>query len=169
MADLAPAPESFDRAGLETAGFVGWGAWDELRTSKLEAVPQGPGAYVVFRASRAVPTFLPTSPAGHFKDRDPSVPIERLEAEWVDGAPVIYIGKADVLRRRLHQYARFGAGELVGHWGGRLIWQLADSKEILVAWHALATTETARSFERRLLLRFAALYEGRRPFANLTG
>jgi hypothetical protein len=97
------------------------------------------------------------------------VPIERLQAEWVDGATVIYIGKADVLRRRLQQYARFGAGEPVGHWGGRLIWQLADAGELLVAWHALVATETARSLERRLLLHFGELYEGRRPFANLTG
>lgn len=94
---------------------------------------------------------------------------ERLDAEWVHGSTVVYIGKADVLRRRLHQYARFGAGEPVGHWGGRLIWQLADSGDLLVTWHALTTMETARSFERRLLFRFGELYEGRRPFANLTG
>jgi hypothetical protein len=169
MPEAAPAPKSFDRAGLEAARFIGWSTWDELRASKLEPVPHGPGAYVVSRSSTDAPSFLPTSPAGHFKGKDPSVPTERLRAEWVDGATIIYIGKADVLRRRLHQYARFGAGEPVGHWGGRLIWQLADSGELLVAWHALATTETARSFERRLLLRFGELYKGRRPFANLTG
>jgi hypothetical protein len=41
--------------------------------------------------------------------------------------------------------------------------------DLLVTWHALTTTETARSLERRLLVRFGEIYEGRRPFANLTG
>src|SRR4051794_23018618 len=105
MAEAAQVPKSFDRAGLEAAGFIGWSTWDELCASKLEAVPHGPGAYVVSRSSTAAPAFLPTSPAGHFKGKDPSVPTERLMAEWVDGATIIYIGKADVLRRRLQQFA----------------------------------------------------------------
>ena len=70
---------------------------------------------------------------------------------------------------RLRQYARFGAGAPVGHWGGRYIWQLADSSELLVAWHVISWYEIARDYERRLLKRFAELHDGRRPFANLTG
>jgi excinuclease UvrABC nuclease subunit len=33
------------------------------------------------------------------------VPETRLRSEWVEGARVVYIGKADVLRRRLTQSA----------------------------------------------------------------
>lgn len=82
---------------------------------------------------------------------------------------VVYIGKADVLRRRLTQFGQFGAGEPVGHRGGRLIWQLADAGDLLVAWHEITWGEAARDYERRLLAAFAEQRSGRRPFANLTG
>lgn len=49
-----------------------------------------------------------------------------------------------------------------------MIWQLADSPELLVAWRQVSWDETARD-EKRLLHRFADLHGGRRPFANLTG
>ena len=62
-----------------------------------------------------------------------------------------------------------GAGEPVGHWGGRLIWQLADSGGLCVAWHTISWSEDARAYEKRLLAQFAARYRGVRPFANLTG
>jgi hypothetical protein len=109
---------------------------------------------------------------------NPSVDGERLRREWVPGASTVYIGKAnfrkqrrpvEALRRRLEEYSRFGAGEDIAHRGGRLIWQLADSVELLVAWQEVTWAETARAYEKRLLARFEALHNGRRPFANLTG
>jgi hypothetical protein len=109
------------------------------------------------------------SPAGWFKGEDPSVPDARLQSEWIEGAHVVYIGKADVLRRRLAQFGRFGAREPVGHRGGRLIWQLADANDLLVAWHEITWREAASDYERRLLTLFAELHDRRRPFANLTG
>jgi hypothetical protein len=72
------------------------------------------------------------------------VPVEALQSKWVPDAHTSYIGKADNARRRLEQFARFGAGEPVAHWGGRYIWQLADSAELLVAWHAITWDELAR-------------------------
>ena len=93
------------------------------------------------RPGAAGPVFHERSPAGWFKGKDPSVDVERLERKWISGASVIYIGKAGVgrsgrggLRRRLDQYRRHGAGEAVGHWGGRFIWQLCDSDRLRVAW-----------------------------------
>jgi excinuclease UvrABC nuclease subunit len=76
---------------------------------------------------------------------------------------VLYIGKADALRRRVRQYMAFGAGRPVGHWGGRLIWQLADSDALLVAWRE--TAEPLR-VEAELLNAFADVF-GSLPFANL--
>lgn len=141
-------------------------------------MPCKPGTYVVFRSSTADPVFIHPSPAGWFKGEDPSVSIERLKDEWVPGAQVVYIGKADfrrrlkpieALRERLEEFARFGAGHAVGHRGGRLIWQLADSSHLLVAWRETAWGESARDSEKRLLRRFVELHGVRRPFANLTG
>jgi hypothetical protein len=176
--DLPPLPASFSRRDLEAVGFAGWRTWAELRTDELAAVPCRPGAYVVYRPSTAGPQFVQPSPAGWFKSEDPTVPTERLDAEWVAGAHVVYVGKADyrarrkpveALRERLGEFERFGGGEPIGHRGGRLIWQLADADELLIAWHAVTWAETARQYEKRLLARFGDLHDGRRPFANLTG
>jgi hypothetical protein len=168
--ELTPSlPTSFDRSDLEAAGFTGWRTWDELRRSDPREVPSAPAVYVVFRPAAGAPIFLDTNPGGWFKEKDPTVPIEVLAANWVLGTQVVYIGKADVADRRLNQFARFGAGEKIGHWGGRYIWQLLDSDELLVAWHAISWTELARDYEKRLLAHFAVLHGGARPFANLTG
>jgi hypothetical protein len=171
-------PDSFARGALEAAGFVGWSTWRQLRATSLCSVPCEPGVYLVYRTASTVPHFLTRSPSGRFKNEDPSVSAERLKAEWVPDAHVLNIGKAAVrrheravngLRARLGEYARYGAGSPVAHRGGRLIWQLADSEDLLVAWHAVTWDETSREYEKRLLKWFSVLNDGRRPFANLTG
>lgn len=162
-------PVSFRRPDLEATGFIGWNTWDELRRGDFRIAPNGPAVYVVYRPRPQGPSFLQANPGGRFKGRDPSLPTQTLEANWVAGAQVVYIGKADVASRRLKQFARFGAGEPVGHWGGRLIWQLADADELLIAWHPISWSETARAYEKRLLAHFGSLHAGARPFANLTG
>jgi hypothetical protein len=123
--------------------------------------------YIILRPARQKVVFLAESPAGRFKG--PTTEVALLEAKWIAGSRVVYIGKADVANRRLKQFARFGAGEPVGHWGGRYIWQLADADQLLVAWHPTTWDEPARDYERRLLAHFAKLHRGARPFANLTG
>src|SRR4051812_45683718 len=93
-ATAPPLPSSFSRADLEAAGFEGWMTWADLRADDLAAVQCAPSCYVVFCPSAAEPAFVDPSPGGWFKGQDPSVPVERLQAEWVPGAAVVYIGKA---------------------------------------------------------------------------
>lgn len=150
-------PCSFSREDLEAAGFVGWRTWDELPASDFHAVPDDPAAYVVFRPSVSEPAFRRDSLGGHFKGRNPTVDPAVLEHNWVPNVHVVYIGKADAAKRRLKQFARFGAAEPVGHWGGRYIWQLADARALLVAWHVITWGERARDYEKRLLAHFARL------------
>lgn len=169
LALMRRVPSGFDRNELEHARFRGWRTWRDLRASDVADVPGSPAVYLVFRASISAPRFLDRSAAGRFKGQDPTVTTAVLEAKWVPGAKVVYIGKADVARRRLKQFARFGAGEPVAHWGGRYIWQLADQEELLVAWQAITWSESARAYEKRLLTRFGELHADCRPFANLTG
>jgi len=127
-------------------------------------VPRTGGVYVVVRTASGPPQFLKTSTGGHFKGKDPKVPEEALKANWVDDAEVVYIGKGDNLRRRLTQYADFGGGKAVGHWGGRLIWQLADSETLLVAWKE---TPEAIPVDVKTALRAAfKAAHGKPPFAN---
>ena len=87
---------------------------------------------------------------------------------WVDGATVVYIGKAAGncgLKQRLADYRRHGTGLSAGHWGGRCIWQLADSG-LLVAWRPL-TDDDAGEAEQDLIDEFKELHGGALPFANL--
>lgn len=166
---LPALPIRFDRNSLAAAGFTGWQTWAELRSSDCRQVPHAPAVYVVYRDTNDAPDFLHVNPGGRFKGKDPTVTRGELISSLVPDAHVVYIGKADIADRRFKQFSRFGAGEPVGHWGGRLIWQLADSGALRVAWHTITWTEDARAYEKRLLAHFAARHRGERPFANLTG
>jgi hypothetical protein len=106
---------------------------------------------------------LTKSPGGWFKQKDPTVPSATLAMNWVEGASLLYIGKADQLQRRLRQYVDFGAGKPIGHWGGRLIWQVHGSDAFLVGW-AVDPEPLVR--EAELIQAFVDEF-GAMPFANL--
>lgn len=160
---------TWTQAGLAEAGFVGFVPFADL---PLLDVPATEGVYVVVRPGAAEPVFHVRSPAGWLKGKDPSVDVERLERKWISGASVIYIGKAGVgpsgrggLRRRLDQYRRHGAGEAVGHWGGRFIWQLWGSERLRVAWKVTPDLDP-EDVESESIADFVCVY-GQLPFANL--
>lgn len=112
-------PKDFSRAGLEGDGFVGWIRFDEIRS--LDRCPQSGGIYAVTYGGGNPETFPERNIGGWSKGKNPTVSDTALAANWVDDAEVVYFGKANNLRRRLRQYADFGAGRPVRHWGGRLI------------------------------------------------
>lgn len=142
----------------------------ELRRTDLKAVPWYPGVYVIMRDALGPPQFVSVSSGGWFKGRNPSVSLDLLRAKWIDDAYVLYIGKADAgasrgrgLRQRVREYLQFGHGVPIGHWGGRYLWHLADTLELLVAWKA---ADPAAPAESQLMAEFVASH-GRLPFANL--
>ena len=175
MSRLGPRFPVLDAAGdpVRRAGFEGFISADGLRDSRCAQVPESPGVYLVVHASDILPQFLRTSHAGWFKGRDPTVPVATLKANWVPSASVLYIGQAGgkqssvTLRQRLWLYIRFGAGESVGHRGGRYIWQISDAWSLRFAWRPTPTQDPC-DVEGDLLSEFKAEY-GARPFANLTG
>ncbi|WP_426225086.1 hypothetical protein [Pseudarthrobacter sp. DSP2-3-2b1] len=158
-----------DRQMLADDGFRGFLSFRELEIHK---VPQVPGIYAVLKPEGFKRLFLATSVGGQFKKRDPSILLPSLESHWIDDAEVLYIGKAGAgtagtrgLRKRLQEFADFGRGKPVGHWGGRLLWQLADSQSLVIAWKELEAAEVD-SAEAGYQAEFISLY-GRLPFANL--
>lgn len=159
------------RADLEALGFTGFVPFVGLPTS---SVPEAPGVYAVVRTTASKPAFRSVSPAGRFKGRDPSTATDALLAKWVQGAEVLYIGKATGgiggrrgLRKRLDEYRRHGAGDAVGHWGGRYVWQLEDSDQLLVAWLETLARDPGE-VESELITAFRS-GTGSLPFANLNG
>jgi hypothetical protein len=162
-----PKPmSSFTHEALTREGFGGFLTFDELRIRLSEVPPQGV-VYMVLREGSDPASYLEVNPGGRFKGRDPTVGAHVLQGKWIKGCEVVYIGKGDNIQRRLKQYADFGAGKPIGHWGGRFIWQLADSAKLLVAWMTCASEETAAMMESRLVRRFKGEHDGRLPFANI--
>jgi hypothetical protein len=151
---------------LTEIGFDGFLPFADLPGA---GVPDREGVYVVFRDADDLPVFLERSAAGRFKGKDPSVGVARLRTEWVDGTGIMYVGRARAgkrgftLNKRLDEYRRFGAGNPVAHWGGRLIWQLADQRELLVGWRACAHPADV---EHDMIEEFRDMH-GKLPFANL--
>jgi hypothetical protein len=149
----------FTRTYLEAAGFVGWVSFPAIRTSTC---PSTGGVYVITYSGPA--TFVERSSGGWFKGKDPTVSRDALIANWVDGAEIVYIGKADRLKRRLAQFADFGAGKAIGHWGGRLIWQLTNVDALRVAWKE-TPGQVPVEVEAELIAAFREIH-GKPPFAN---
>lgn len=160
-----------DIDSLAQNGFEGFKTIKSLMEND-SCIPASKGIYMVICDSEAEPSFLPTGSGGHFKGKDPNVPVEMLQAKWIDQTKVIYIGKAGnitggaTLRSRLRQYLKFGQGENAGHWGGRYIWQLEGVRELMICWKVLPN-EDPREEEKRLIRDFMQRYDGRLPFANL--
>ncbi|MDQ0662446.1 hypothetical protein QFZ35_000944 [Arthrobacter ulcerisalmonis] len=159
----------FTRKGLKAEGFAGFRPIQDLETMRI---PQGTGLYIVVAPEDFQLRFLTKSTAGVFKKKEPSLPAAALTAEWVDGAVVLYVGKAGPgskgnrgLRRQIQEFVDFGQGKPPGHWDGRAIWQLADSGSLAIAWKELPA-EQLNDAEAAYHSAFVAEF-GRLPFANL--
>ncbi|KRE82097.1 hypothetical protein [Arthrobacter sp. Soil763] len=175
-----------NKQSLKQDGFTGFRPIAEL---EINRIPQKPGIFAVLRPEggpqggeqggghgaaprSAKPQFLAKSTAGIFKKKDPTLKPDALGTEWVDGADVLYVGKAGPgskgnrgLRRQIQEFVDFGRGKPPGHWDGRLIWQLADARTLNIAWKELPVEQLAPA-EAGYHAAFAEEY-GRLPFANL--
>lgn len=165
VSDECPNSISFKtKADIEKLGFTGFETVDNLQRYGYCTIPDEQGVYMILRPVAAAPSFVNPGTGGYYKGKDPNVPVSKLKDNWIKGTACIYIGKATSLRSRLGLYMRFGEGKPVGHKGGRLIWQLADAKSLLVCWKP--TRKDPREVEAELIQEFKKQY-GDRPFANL--
>lgn len=162
-----------DVAALKEAGFAGFWTVRQLRHIGLIAVPNEMGVYLALWTDEYY-EFLENSRALPVNGRDPSVSVDTLYDKWVHDSVVIYIGKAGgptqkaTLRSRIAQFVQFGNGASVPHWGGRYVWQIADSDSVGICWHTSFDCEPQLA-ERLLITRFKGENRGMRPFANLRG
>lgn len=156
---------------LKKDGFCGFKTVAELRKN-INIVPELTGVYVLLRPNDDEPVFLEKGTGGFFKKKNPNVAFPKLGAKWVRDTSIVYIGKADIspktgergLRTRLKEYLDFGQGQNIGHWGGRYVWQLKDSAELVVCWKRVDSN--AEQVEKQMIITFHAKH-GKYPFANL--
>jgi hypothetical protein len=164
------ARNEWSREALESVGFSGWHQFSKLRNHVRDIGPTAGGVYVVYRNSNDAPTWLEKSTGGTWRG-DPSVETNELASNWHPDANIVYIGKANEgqLRNRLRALCSFGEGGRGRHYGGRYIWQLADSSELLVAWRTFDVSEgDPYEIEQEMIADFIDDFQ-QRPFANLNG
>ena len=164
---MVASDADWTRDALEREGFIGWHRFGDLRP-ELRSINSGAGGvYVVYRETSDPPVWLDKNPGGTWRG-DPTVTRGDLVANWVEGANVVNIGKAKhrQLRNRLRAYCSFGEGGKGRHYGGRLIWQLEASADLLVASRVIEdTTIDPHDVEQKMIRQFRAAY-GKPPFAN---
>ena len=157
---------------LKKNGFGGFKTVGELWKDK-SSFPRIKGVYLVINPNYKKTEFITPGVGGYFKGKDPNISIAELTSNHVENSQVVYIGKAGstigqaTLYSRLGQYLRFGETKNVGHWGGRLIWQLKNHSNLIICWKP-TQKEDPREVEKQLLSEYIKQF-GRRPFANLTG
>ena len=155
---------------IKKAGFTGFKKMSELFIDS-SSIPKIKGVYLVLNPNFKKAEYLQIGTGGHFKGKNPNITLDELKSNWVDNSLVVYIGKAGsetsnaTLHSRLKQYFGFGQGKNIGHWGGRLIWQLKNSADLVVCWKALPTADP-RTVEADLIQDFVSKFSNR-PFANL--
>ena len=155
---------------IKKAGFTGFKKMSELFIDS-SSIPKIKGVYLVLNPNFKKAEYLQIGTGGHFKGKNPNVTLDELKSNWVDNSLIVYIGKAGsetsnaTLHSRLKQYFGFGQGKNIGHWGGRLIWQLKNSADLIVCWKSLPNDDP-RTFENQLIRKFVSEFSKRR-FANL--
>lgn len=159
----------FTKQSLKDEGFTGF---RPMKALEINRIPQRQGIFMILCPAGFEPQYLAKSTAGVFKKKNPSLAESALAAEWITDAEVLYIGKAGIgsqgnrgLRRQIQEFVDFGNGKPPGHWDGRLIWQLANPQNLLIAWKELPV-EALNASLAEYHAEFA-LAHGRLPFANL--
>ncbi len=156
---------------IKNAGFRGFRTVQEL-WNDTSSIPANKGVYMVLVCGDGKLEFVNPGTGGFFKDKDPNVSLNVLRQNYDPDTIVLYIGKAGAqggkatLRSRLNQYLRFGQGKKVGHWGGRLIWQIESHADLVICWKP-TPEDDPRQVERGLIKDYENQF-GRLPFANLS-
>lgn len=168
----------YSRAGLEAANFQGFIALETLtRADVLGARGSADveGVYVVLRPSRTRPNFIEDD---HPNPRLPVMSTEAVADRWPEENPeILYIGKAPLrgeegerrngLANRLREFQRCGFSGGANHFGGRLVWRIADRDSLLICWKFLPEG-TAADIESLMITEFRkSNVRHFPPFANI--
>ena len=157
---------------ITNEGFSGFVKIKELNHNPI-VIPSIKGVYLVLYLDKVAPEFLIKGTGGYFKGNDPNIEVIGLKNKWVNDTIVVYISKMGseevgaTLQSRLKQYLKFGQGKAVWYYGGRYIWQIKNSENLVICWKPLEKDDP-NIIESEMLHQFVKLY-GTVPFANHKG
>lgn len=170
---------AFDKAFLKKNKFVNGFRIGDFESNRgiVSSIPEFKGLYVVVANRMPQKKFKKEGSGVFYKGRNPNVSQDVLSRNWVEGTFILYIGKAGgtdrkgniikaTLQERITDYIKFGYGYKIGHWGGRLIWQLQYSRDLFIYWRICTDSENPVEMEKIRILEFENKY-GKMPFANL--
>lgn len=122
------------------------------------------GIYIIVRPEKMHDIqLIPTSNAGKFKGKDPTVKIEKLKQKLNVEADILYLGKSeDSVEKRMQQHIEFWNGKPIAAWGGRSIAQIKNFEDLEV-WYL--PCDNPKEMESVLLREFEGQYK-QLPFAN---
>lgn len=166
----------FSKDDLLKIGFAGFIRLKEI-DNDFCIFPDYKGLYIIYIEENSNASFCNPGTGGFFKGKNPNVTINELNEKWVEDTNILYIGRAggtakngrvykSTLKQRIMQYIKFGRGQNIGHWGGRYIWQIKESDDLMIAYRVL-DEENPVIKEQELIDEFKSHHNGRLPFANL--
>ena len=156
---------------LKQEGFCGFVSLRSLQASGYSNIPKGPGVYLVLNVDGHDSSFLKKN-IGRHSFKKPTVAVSVLREKWVDGATVLYVGKAggtglkSTLRSRIRQLVAFGIASSNAHWGGRYLWQLENAFDLQICWKVCTEGESSDKEESEWLFQFYRKHH-KIPFANI--
>lgn len=157
---------------ITNEGFSGFVKIKDL-IHNYTVVPNMKGIYLVLYLGHTAPEFLLKGTGAFFKGKNPNIEIIGLKNKWVNDTIVLYIGKTSgeevehTLQARVKHYLQFGQGKSVGYHGGRYIWQIKNSEDLVICWKPLEKDDP-ETIESELIREFVTKY-GTVPFANHKG
>ncbi|WP_234242022.1 hypothetical protein [Porphyromonas gingivalis] len=148
---------------IKKYGFKGFESVKDLREDSSR-IPKKKGVYLVLKPQDMDVDFLETGTGGHTKG-NPNVSRDKLKAKRIEDM-VLYVGRTGrTLYKRINELLRFGQGENIGHRGGRYLWQINHSEELVICWKEMQD-EDPEEIWKQLLWDFESKYS-KLPFANL--
>ncbi|SJL27691.1 hypothetical protein PGIN_YH522_00569 [Porphyromonas gingivalis] len=149
---------------IKKYGFKGFESVKDLREDSSR-IPKKKGVYLVLKPQDMDVDFLETGTGGHTKG-NPNVSRDKLKAIRIEDMLVLYVGRTGrTLYKRINELLRFGQGENIGHRGGRYLWQINHSEELVICWKEMQD-EDPEEIWKQLLWDFESKYS-KLPFANL--
>lgn len=119
-----------------------------MHAQDLRHIPAAPGIYLVgvpFDGFEPNISDATTGPR-FVKGRSMLYPASKLKEKFnLSDKRCLYIGESDNLQHRITLFLQYGRGEDVPHRGGRAIWQIANSDELILAWCPCPNHENVKS------------------------